>query len=94
VKIAIPVKGRDLENEFSRAKYFIIVEWKENKVKTIDTLKNPYRHLRRSAKPLVFKMLKDKGVEAIAVHYGGQKDNELAKEHGLKVIKDRFLERR
>jgi len=91
VKVAIPVKGRNSGSSFSKAKYFIIVEWEERKVKAVDTLMNPYRHLRRSANPLVFKMLKDKGVEAIAIYDESLRDTELAKEHGLKIVKKKFL---
>ena len=61
MKVAIPVKGRNSgRSSFSKAKYFIIVEREESKVKSVDTLMNPYRHLRRSANPLILKCLKIK----------------------------------
>jgi len=36
-------------------------------------------------------MLKDKGVEAIAIYDESLRDTEFAKEHELKIVKRKFL---
>ena len=70
IKIAIPTKGdRGMRDEvsdvFARAAYFTIIDLQNGDVEDIAVEKNAASRLKQGTGPIVAKMLKERGVEAV-----------------------------
>jgi len=89
--LAIPTrdhKGLDdvLSDVFARSKFFTLVKV-NGKAEVIKVVENPYFGLKYGVGPLVLKMLRDEGVEAVIVPEIGEGLKQLAEEFGIKIFR-------
>jgi len=88
--LAIPTRDRKglddvLSDVFARSKFFTLVKVNGEK-EAIKFIENPYSELKYGVGPLVLKMLKDEGVEAVVVPEIGEGLKQLAEEFGIKIF--------
>ena len=88
--LAIPTRDRKglddvLSDVFARSKFFTLVRM-NREVDVVKIVENPYSELKYGVGPLVLKMLKDEGVEAIIVPEIGEGLKQLAEEFGIEIF--------
>ena len=89
--IALPTRNRKgmddfLNDVFARSKFFTLVKINE-RVEVVKVVENPYSELKYGVGPLVLKMLKDEGVEAVVVPEIGEGLKQLAEEFSVKIFR-------
>jgi len=87
--IAVPTKGRRglddiIDAVFARAPYFTIIEASDRSYRVRKIIKNEFTDLSHGVGPIIVKLLKDVGVDAIAAPKVGCGVEELIRELGLK----------
>lgn len=95
MKIAISSKGESLESEvdarFGRCPYFIIVEIKQDEIKSSKVFKNTATAHQRGAGPTAAELVANQGVKTVITQNIGPRAVSAMRELGIKVYKSSGL---